>query len=181
MPVAKPLAGLNVADFSMVYAGPICARMLSDCGASVTKVEPLGLGDTVRGNARIFAHFNAGKSSVQIDLGSIEGQELAHRLIDEADVLIENYRPGVMRRFGLDYASVKARRPDLVYCSMSGFGQSGPAAQRAAYAPVAHAASGYDIAHMSAQIHPDTQVSENDRPPASGIMIADMLTGASAF
>jgi crotonobetainyl-CoA:carnitine CoA-transferase CaiB-like acyl-CoA transferase len=181
MPVAKPLAGLKVADFSMVYAGPICARMLSDCGASVTKIEPLGLGDTVRGNARIFAHFNAGKSSVQIDLDTTEGQELAHRLIDEADVVIENYRPGVMQRFGLDYASVKERRPDLVYCSISGFGQSGPAAQRAAYAPVAHAASGYDIAHMRAQIHTDTQVGENDRPPASGIMIADMLTGAYAF
>jgi crotonobetainyl-CoA:carnitine CoA-transferase CaiB-like acyl-CoA transferase len=64
MPVAKPLAGLKVADFSMVYAGPICARMLSDCGAFVAKIEPLGIGETVRGNASIFAHFNAGKSGV---------------------------------------------------------------------------------------------------------------------
>jgi crotonobetainyl-CoA:carnitine CoA-transferase CaiB-like acyl-CoA transferase len=102
-------------------------------------------------------------------------------LIDEADLVIENYRPGVMQGFGLDCASVKGRRPDLVYCSISGFGQSGSAAQRAAYALIAHVASGYDIAHMRAQIPTDRQIDENNRPPASGIMIAAMLTGAYAF
>ena len=179
MPAAKPLAGLKVADFSMVYAGPICGRMLSDCGADVIKIEPLGFGDGVRGNGRIFTHFNGGKRGVQIDLANPEGQTLAHGLIDWADVVIENYRPGVMARFGLDYDSVKTRRPDLVYCSISGFGQSGPGAQRGAYAPIAHAASGYDIAHMHAQIHANPP--EDARPAASGIMIADMLTGAYAF
>lgn len=185
MPAAKPLAGLKVADFSMVYAGPICGRMLSDCGADVIKIEPLGFGDGVRGNARIFTHFNGGKRGVQIDLTTREGQQLAHGLIDAADVVIENYRPGVMARFGLDYDSVKARCPKLVYCSISGFGQSGPGALRAAYAPIAHAASGYDVAHMRAQTHSapetDTQSPTDVRPPASGIMIADMLTGAYAF
>lgn len=171
----KPLAGLKVADFSMVYAGPICARMLSDNGASVTKIEPLGIGDTVRGNRRIFSHFNAGKKSVQIDLGNADGQKLAHKLIDEADVVIENYRPGVMARFGLDYASIKDRCPRVVYCSISGFGQTGPDSQRAAYAPIAHAASGYDVSHLRAQRD------DNARPQASGIMIADMLTGAYAY
>lgn len=179
MPAAKPLAGLKVVDFSMVYAGPICARMLSDCGADVIKIESLGLGDGVRANGRIFTHFNGGKRGVQIDLTNVEGQQLAHGLIDTADVVIENYRPGVMARFGLDYASVKTRCPDLVYCSISGFGQTGPGAQRAAYAPIAHAASGYDIAHMRAQIHANPPA--DARPPASGIMIADMLTGAYAF
>jgi crotonobetainyl-CoA:carnitine CoA-transferase CaiB-like acyl-CoA transferase len=172
---SKPLAGLKIADFSMVYAGPICARMLCDNGASVTKIEPLGLGDTVRANTRIFSHFNAGKRSIQLDLGHPEGQAIAHKLIDDADVVIENYRPGVMSRFGLDYAAVKGRCPKLVYCSISGFGQTGPDAQRAAYAPIAHAASGYDISHMRAQLD------DNPRPPASGIMIADMLTGAYAY
>ncbi len=124
MSASKPLAGIKVADFSMVYAGPICARMLSDNGAAVTKIEPLGVGDTVRGNTRIFAHFNAGKKSIQIDLGRAEGQALAHQLIDDTDVVIENYRPGVMARFGLDYASVKERCPRVVYCSISGFGQT---------------------------------------------------------
>ena len=179
MPTAKPLAGLKVVDFSMVYAGPICGRMLSDCGADVIKIESTGLGDGVRSNGRIFTHFNGGKRGVQIDLTNPEGQQLAHGLIDTADVVIENYRPGVMARFGLDYASVKARCPGLVYCSISGFGQSGPDAQRAAYAPIAHAASGYDIAHMRAQIHASPPAAA--RPPASGIMIADMLTGAYAF
>ncbi|NKB98252.1 MAG: CoA transferase [Pseudomonadales bacterium] len=171
----KPLAGLKVADFSMVYAGPICARMLSDNGAEVTKIEPLGMGDTVRANSRIFSHFNAGKKSIQIDLSDSRGQSLAHGLIDDADIVIENYRPGVMARFGLDYAAVKERCPKLVYCSISGFGQTGPDSQRAAYAPIAHAASGYDISHMRAQ------QDGNPRPAASGIMIADMLTGAYAF
>ncbi|MDC6449057.1 CaiB/BaiF CoA-transferase family protein [Pseudomonadales bacterium] len=175
----KPLSGLNVIDFSMAYAGPICGRMLSDCGADVIKVEPLGVGDGVRGDARIFTHFNAGKRGVQIDLSTSEGQQLALGLIDQADVVIENYRPGIMKRFGLDYASVKTQCPSLVYCSISGFGQTGPAAQRAAYAPIAHAASGYDTAHMNAQVHTDD--STKARPPASGIMIADMLTGAYAF
>ena len=181
MAISKPLAGLKVADFSMVYAGPICGRMLSDCGASVTKIEPLGMGDNVRANTRIFTHFNAGKRSIQIDLTSEAGQQLAHALIDEADVVIENFRPGVMRRFGLDYASVKERRPDLVYCSISGFGQTGPSAQRAAYAPIAHAASGFDVAHMNAQINSQLVSEADAQPAASAIMIADMLTGAYAY
>lgn len=175
MPTKKPLTGLRVADFSMVYAGPICGRMLSDNGATVNKIEPLGAGDTVRSNSRIFAHFNSGKKSIQIDLSSPQGQELARRFIEDSDVVIENYRPGVMTRFGLDYASVRERCPRLVYCSISGFGQTGPDSQRAAYAPIAHAASGYDVSHMRAQLD------ENSRPPASGIMIADMLTGAYAY
>ena len=175
MPSKKPLEGLKVADFSMVYAGPICARMLSDNGGDVIKIEPLGMGDTVRANSRIFSHFNAGKKSIQIDLSHQKGQELAINLIEDADILIENFRPGIMARFGLDYASLKERFPYLVYCSISGFGQTGPDAQRAAYAPIAHAASGYDISHMRAQLD------DNLRPPASGIMIADMLTGAYAF
>jgi CoA:oxalate CoA-transferase len=179
MSAVKPLNGLKVIDFSMAYAGPICGRMLSDCGADVIKIEPTNFGDGVRSNSRIFAHFNAGKRGVQIDLSSPEGQKLAHGLIDTADVLIENYRPGIMARFGLDYDSVKTRRPNLVYCSISGFGQTGPDSQRAAYAPIAHAASGFDVAHMNAQIH-NGQPTEA-RPQASGIMIADMLTGAYAF
>jgi crotonobetainyl-CoA:carnitine CoA-transferase CaiB-like acyl-CoA transferase len=149
--------------------------MLSDNGADVTKIEPLGVGDTVRANTRIFSHFNAGKKSIQIDLSSNQGQDIAHKLIDDSDVVIENYRPGVMERFGLDYASIKERCPHVVYCSISGFGQTGPDAQRAAYAPIAHAASGFDISHMRSQLD------DNPRPAASGIMIADMLTGAYAY
>ena len=171
----KPLAGIKVADFSMVYAGPICARMLGDNGADVIKIEPLGMGDTIRANTRIFSHFNAGKKSIQIDLSQDQGRSLAIKLIEDSDILIENFRPGIMARFGLDYDTLKSRYPQLIYCSISGFGQSGPNSQRAAYAPIAHAASGYDVSHMRAQLKNDS------RPPASGIMIADMLTGAYAF
>ena len=171
----KPLKGLRVADFSMVYAGPICARMLSDNGAEVIKIEPLGIGDTIRANTRIFSHFNAGKKSIQIDLSKEQGQEIALKIVKQSDVLVENYRPGIMARFGLDYKALKEQHPKLIYCSISGFGQTGPDSQRAAYAPIAHAASGYDVSHMRAQLE------DNPRPQASGIMIADMLTGAYAY
>lgn len=175
---AKPLSHIKVVDFSAVYAGPICSRMLADCGANVIKVETTGAGDLTRGpkgKSRVFCHFNAGKRSIAVDLKHPEGRKIALELIASADVLIENFRPGVMKQFGLDYATVKQTRPDLVYCSISGFGQQGPFAQRAAYAPVAHAASGFDMAHMQTQLQPDAD------PAIWGIMIADMLTGSYAL
>lgn len=175
---AKPLQGLKIADFSAVYAGPICARMLSDCGADVIKVEAIRGGDVMRGptgNSRVFAHFNAGKRSIALDLTQPDAQQIAKQLIAQSDVLIENFRPGVMAKFGLGYDDLSAQFPSLVYCSISGFGQQGPFAQRAAYAPIAHAASGFDYAYLS------SQGNVGGRPPDSGIMIADMLTGSYAF
>ena len=174
---SKPLAHLKVLDFSAVYAGPICSRLLSDCGADVIKVETLQGGDVTRGpkgTSRVFSHFNAGKRSIAIDLKHKAGQDIACQMLAEVDVVIENFRPGVMAQFGLDYSSVKQIKPDIVYCSISGFGQQGPFAQRAAYAPIAHAASGFDIAHMRTQL-------DSDAPSVSSIMIADMLTGSYAF
>lgn len=176
--IQKPLTGLKVVDFSAVFAGPICTRFLSDCGADVIKVEAPRGGDVIRGPlgfSRVFAHFNSGKRSVAIDLGAPEGQRLAKALVSDADVVVENYRPGVMEKFGLDYHSLKADNPRLIYCSISGFGQVGPFVHRAAYAPIAHAASGFDIVHTRAQGDPDA------RPPVWGIMVADMLTGAYAY
>ena len=175
---AKPLQGLKIADFSAVYAGPICARMLSDCGADVIKVEAIRGGDVMRGptgNSRVFAHFNAGKRSIALDLTQPDAQQIAKHLIAQSDVLIENFRPGVMAKFGLGYDDLSEQFPSLVYCSISGFGQQGPFAQRAAYAPIAHAASGFDYAYLS------SQGNVGGRPPDSGIMIADMLTGSYAF
>jgi len=174
----KPLEGLKVLDFSAVFAGPICTRLLSDCGASVIKIEPPASGDVVRGptgNSRLFAHFNAGKQSVAINLNSKEGQDLARKLAQDADIIIENYRPGVMAKFDLDYAALSQNRDDLVYCSISGFGQTGPFVHHAAYAPIAHAASGFDAVFTAAQAQPDQP------PPVWNIMVADMLTGAYAF
>lgn len=174
----KPLEGLQVLDFSTVYAGPICARMLADCGAEVVKVETPGIGDITRGPkgvSRIYAHFNAGKSSIAIDLKTDSGRAIARQLMSTVDVVVENYRPGVMKKFGLDYGAVKDEFPSLIYCSMSGFGQSGPFVDRAAYAPIAQASSGFDHAHM------ECQDEVQDRPHNSGIMVADILTGAYAF
>ena len=178
MSQTKPLAHLKIIDFSAVYAGPICTRLMSDCGADVIKIETPGLGDVIRGpkgTSRVFSHFNAGKKSVAVDLKTPEGQKMAKALVADADVVVENFRPGVMKQFDLDYQSLSAVKPDLVYCSISGFGQKGPFAQRAAYAPIAHAAGGFDITHMR------SQGEEEVEPSIWGIMIADMLTGSYAY
>ena len=175
---AKPLAGIKIIDFSAVVAGPICSRLLCDCGADVVKVESSKGGDMLRGPtgySRVFANFNAGKKSIALDLKKHEAQSIARDLIKDADVVIENFRPGVMKRFNLDYESLREEYPGLVYCSISGFGQQGPFAQRSAYAPIAHAASGFDEAFMA------TQRDKNAPPPDSGIMFADILAGSYAF
>lgn len=178
MPPSKPLTGYRVVDFSAVFAGPLCSRYLLDCGADVIKVEPPGVGDFSRGIdglTPVFAHFNAGKRSIAIDLKQDRGQELVRRLISGADVLIENYRPGIMQRFGLDYASLRDAHPGLVYCSISGFGQTGPQKERAAYAPIVHAASGFDAVFAA------SQTNTRERPPDWEIMMADIITGSLAF
>jgi CoA:oxalate CoA-transferase len=174
----KLLDGYKVVDFSAVFAGPLCSRYLLDCGAEVIKVETPKVGDITRGVdgiTRVFAHFNAGKRSIAIDLKTEKGQAIARQLVDCADIVIENFRPGVMAKFGLDYASLKAHRPDLIYCSISGFGQTGPLVSRAAYAPIVHAASGFDSVHASGQGNAD------HRPVSWDIMVADILTGTLAF
>ena len=174
----KPLSGYTVIDFSAVYAGPICARFLLDCGAEIIKVEPPGMGDLTRGVSGMtpaFAHFNAGKHSLALDLKSGEGQELARSLIRKADIVIQNFRPGIMTKFGLDYDSLKAHQSNLIYCSISGFGQSGPWVNRAAFAPIVHAASGFDTVFGA------SQEDIKERPPNWEIMVADILTGAYAF
>lgn len=174
----KPLQGYKVVDFSAVFAGPLCARYLLDCGAEVIKVETTQMGDLTRGIdgiTRVYAHFNAGKRSIAINLKEPRGQEIARKLIMDADIVVENFRPGIMAKFGLDYDSLKADRPDLIYCSISGFGQSGPMVNRAAYAPIVHAASGFDTVHAQAQLDGD------NRPCNWDVMVADILTGTYAF
>jgi len=177
----RPLSGLRVIDFSTLVAGPWCTRLLADCGAEVIKIEAAGEGDVLRhssafpgGVSRTFAHFNCGKRCVAIDLKTPAGVELARRLIERADVVVENFRPGVMAKLGLDYARVSVNHPRLVYCSVSGFGQDGPMSQQAAYAPIVHALSGFDFAVLRAQ----REVME---PLASGVMIADVVAAAYAF
>jgi crotonobetainyl-CoA:carnitine CoA-transferase CaiB-like acyl-CoA transferase len=145
-----PLAGLKVVDFSRVLAGPLCARTLHDLGAEVLKIEPpradvsrFSAPVTANGMSGYYAQQNAGKRNLSIDLNRPEAREIALRLCDEADVLVENFRPGTLGAFGLDYATLAARNPRLVYVSISGYGQGGPWKSRMAYAPTVQAEAGF--------------------------------------
>jgi len=180
MTPAKPLAGITVVDFTSMIAGPYCTRLLADCGAEVLKVEAPE-GDYIRsraplrdGQSTYFGHLNCGKKSLTIDLKSDEGRDVARRLAAASDIVVENFRPGVMRRLGLDYANLCGQRTDLVYCSISGFGQAGPRAGQPAYAPVIHAASGFDHTQFSYQ-------DDAARPAKTGIFVADVLAAVYAF
>ena len=178
--LTKSFAGLRVLDFSTTIAGPHCARMLADMGAEVIKIETLE-GETMRtrpplrnGCSTVFGQLNVGKKSLVLDLKSPEGGEVVRRLVAQADILVENFRPGVMRRLGLDWATLSELNPKLIYCSISGYGQTGPSAELPAYAPVIHAASGYDMAHLSYQ-------PGRSRPDYCGVYHADVVTGTYAF
>ncbi|HEY7845645.1 MAG TPA: CoA transferase [Bradyrhizobium sp.] len=173
-------AGLRVLDFSTTIAGPHCARMLADMGAEVIKIESAE-GETMRtrppvrnGCSTPFGQLNVGKKSLVLDLKSREGAEVVRRLVAKADILVENFRPGVMRRLKLDYEQLRPLNPKLIYCSISGYGQTGPSAELPAYAPVIHAASGYDMAHLAYQ-------PGRERPDYCGIYHADVFTGTYAF
>jgi crotonobetainyl-CoA:carnitine CoA-transferase CaiB-like acyl-CoA transferase len=176
----EALKGLKVVDLTTTIAGPHCTRLLADLGADVVKIEGPE-GDMMRtrlplrSNASTsFGQLNAGKRSVVLDLKDKRAQMAVRRLAAKADVLVENYRPGVTKRLGLAYASLAEENPRLVYCSISGYGQTGPSAELAAYAPVIHAASGYDLAHMNYQ-------PGRTQPDNCGIYIADVLSGTYAF
>jgi crotonobetainyl-CoA:carnitine CoA-transferase CaiB-like acyl-CoA transferase len=142
------LNGIRVIDLTRVVAGPCCTRTLADLGADVIKIEPPD-GDLLRrgvpkvgGVAIGYAQQNAGKRHLSIDLTQSAGQQLVLDLARDADIMVENYRPGVAARLGLGYDQVRVLNPAIIYCSISGYGQDGPAAQRRAYAPVIHAELG---------------------------------------
>jgi len=175
-----PLAGVRVLDFSIILAGPYCARLLADVGAEVIKIEPPE-GDDMRlrtplrdGHSAYFGQLNAGKRSLALDLKSADAIKLVHQLVKETDILVENFRPGVMDRLGLGYEALRAINPRLIYCSISGYGQSGPAAERAAYAMIVHAESGFDRSLMR-------YAGDRDRPAAGAIFVADVLGGIFGY
>ncbi len=176
----SPLDGMRVLDFTTTIAGPYCTRLMADLGAEVVKVETAE-GDMMRtrpplrdGASTSFGQLNAGKQSIVLDLKRPEAQEVVRRLLTTCDFLVENFRPGVMKRFGLDYDAVSKRHQELIYCSISGYGQTGPSSGLAAYAPAIHAASGFDMAHMAYQ-------PGRDRPDNCGIYVADIVSGTYAF
>jgi crotonobetainyl-CoA:carnitine CoA-transferase CaiB-like acyl-CoA transferase len=174
------LHGLRVLDLTTTIAGPHCTRLLADLGARVVKLESPE-GDLMRtrpplrdGASSYFGQLNAGKRSVVLDLKQPAAVHVVKRLARTTDVLVENFRPGVMQRLGLDYPVLSAINPALIYCAISGYGQSGPSAGLPAYAPVIHAACGYDVAHLSYQ-------DGRTKPDNNGIFIADVLSGTYAF
>ena len=172
----RPLSGIRVLDFTAFVAGPYCTRLMADLGADVVKVEPPH-GDLLRavspghrGHSTYFGQLNLGKRSLSIDLKKPNALEVVTRLAAQADVLVENFRPGVMERFGLGYLSLSEQRPDLVYCSISGYGQTGPAASEPAFAPLIHATSGFDFAMRDYQ--------EGTPPPSRGRPVAADVLGS---
>ncbi len=175
---ALPLAGIRVLDLTRVLAGPYCTMLLADLGADVVKLEPPGGGDETRtwgppflaGESTYFLAINRNKRSLALDLKQPAALEAARRLAASADVVVENFRPGVAERLGLGAAALTAAHPTLVYCSISAFGQTGPGRDRPGYDLVVQAASGM----MSV-------TGEADGPPVKvGIAIADILTGMNA-
>ncbi|PXY21564.1 CaiB/BaiF CoA transferase family protein [Prauserella flavalba] len=175
-----PLDGIRVADFTIMIAGPYGGRLLADAGAEVVKIEPPE-GDPMRkrtpvraGASSYFGALNAGKRSVALDLKNPRDQRLVRELVAESDVVIENFRPGVMAKLGLDYETCARTNPALVYCSISGYGQTGPKAMHPAYAPIVHAVSGFDLANMHYQRMADV-------PASTGTFVADVMAGQVAY
>lgn len=168
-----PLEGVRVLDVSQVMAGPVCAMLLGDLGADVIKIEPPGAGDQTRGamgfklkgaDSLGFLNMNRNKRSVALNLKTQAGRDAFYALADGADILVENYRPGVTRKLGIDYETLAARNPQLVYASISGFGQTGPWAQRPGFDLMAQAMSGV----MSVTGHPGMP------PVKAGVPVADI-------
>lgn len=143
-----PLSDIKVLDLSRVLAGPFAGRMLADLGADVVKIEPPDRdvtrvwGKKIGSISGYYNQQNAGKKNVSVDLSTEKGQEVVRSLASKADILIENFRPGIMERFGLSWTDLHAINPGLIMVSISGFGQDGPEAKRAAYAPIIHAETG---------------------------------------
>ncbi len=145
-----PLSGIRIVDLTRILAGPFCTMMLADMGAEVIKVEVPGVGDPLRqqgvirdGLSWYFAGFNRNKRSLSLNLRSEEGRAVLARLIAASDVLVENFRPGVLAQMGFDATRLKALKPDLVYCSISGFGTTGPYRDRPSFDFIAQAMSGF--------------------------------------
>jgi crotonobetainyl-CoA:carnitine CoA-transferase CaiB-like acyl-CoA transferase len=175
---AGPLAGLRVVDLTRYLAGPYVTRMLSDLGADVVKIEPPG-GDAARmfgphrnGESGYFVQQNVGKRGLCVDLTRPDGPDLVSALAGKADVVVENFRPGVLAGYGLDYASLSELNPALVMASITGFGQSGPEAGRGAFAGVVHAESGW--LHRQAQ-------AAGAQPTDSQFSVGDTVAGLHAL
>jgi crotonobetainyl-CoA:carnitine CoA-transferase CaiB-like acyl-CoA transferase len=172
-----PLSGLKIFDLTRVLAGPTCVQMLADLGADVIKIEKPGTGDDTRGFAppampgttesAYFCGVNRNKKSVTLDIATPEGQALAKQLIAQCDILVENFKVGALAKYGLGYADLHAKHPGLIYCSITGFGQTGPYARRPGYDSLIQAMGGI----MSLTGAPDGE------PQKVGVPVADLFAG----
>jgi crotonobetainyl-CoA:carnitine CoA-transferase CaiB-like acyl-CoA transferase len=172
-----PLKGLRVLDLTRVLAGPTCTQMLGDLGAEIIKIEKPDSGDDTRGFAPPFwpetkesAYFlgvNRNKQSVTVDIAKPEGQALVHKLLEHCDILAENFKVGALAKYGLGYEQLKAKHPRLIYCSITGFGQTGPYAPRPGYDALIQAMGGI----MSLTGEP------NGSPQKAGVPVADLFAG----
>jgi len=185
----QALRHIRVLDLSRVLAGPWCSQNLADLGADVIKIERPGAGDDTRSwgppylrdadghdtsEAAYYLAANRGKRSVTLDIASAEGQEIIRQLARQSDVVLENYKVGQLKKYGLDYESLKREKSDLVYCSVTGFGQDGPYAQRAGYDFIVQGLGGF----MS--ITGERDALPGGGPQKAGIAIADLMTGMYA-
>ncbi len=181
--MTPPLAGIRVLDLSRVLAGPWCTQLLADLGAEVVKVERPGIGDDTRhwgppwhgeGNKRVAAYFlsaNRGKKSAAIDFSKPEGAALVRKLAEQCDVVVENFKVGGLKKFGLDAESLQAANPRLIVASITGFGQDGPYAERAGYDFIIQGMGGM----MSITGLPDDQ--PGGGPLRVGVAVVDLFTG----
>ena len=182
----KPLDHLRVIDMSRILAGPWCGQTFADLGAEVIKIERAGTGDDTRGwgppfmsdaegnetdTAAYFLSANRGKKSVTVDITKPEGQDIIRRLVAESDVLLENYKVGGLKKYGLDYESLSKVNPGLVYCSITGFGQTGPYSPRAGYDFLIQAMGGLMSVTGEAEARP------GGGPQKIGVALSDILTG----
>jgi crotonobetainyl-CoA:carnitine CoA-transferase CaiB-like acyl-CoA transferase len=181
--MAAPLHDVRVLDLSRILAGPLAGQVLADLGADVIKVERPDGGDDTRGwgppflangDAAYFLAANRGKRSIRIDIATVEGQALVRRIAAKSDVVLENYKAGGLSRYGLDYAGLKEVKPDIVYCSITGFGQDGPRAHQAAYDFMIQALGGLMSVTGEADDRP------GGGPQKVGLPVVDMLTGLYA-
>ena len=180
----KPLAGIRVLDLSRILAGPWCSQHLADMGAEVIKVEHPERGDDTRGwgppylegtqEAAYYLSTNRGKHSIAVDISQVEGQGLIRELVASCDVLLENFKVGGLKRYGLDYKSLKQIKPDLVYCSITGFGQNGPYAKRAGYDFLLQGMGGL----MDITGRPNEE--PGGEPMKVGVAVVDLFTGMYA-
>jgi crotonobetainyl-CoA:carnitine CoA-transferase CaiB-like acyl-CoA transferase len=172
-----PLRGLRVLDLTRVLAGPTCTQMLGDLGAEVIKIERPGAGDDTRGfapphwpNTQESAYFlgvNRNKKSLTLDIAAEEGQAIVHRLLENTDILVENFKVGALAKYGLGYDQLRVRYPGLIYCSVTGFGQTGPYAPRPGYDSLIQGMGGV----MSLTGEPD------GLPQKVGVPVADLFAG----